>query len=486
MGRFHNLSTPNLPPVPAAALEPPRASLPAVDRANSITPPRPPVANSQPGFNNSLVGMAGFGILCLYLVSGNLNELSFRFTGHKSYLSLLCGILLPLVSLLSGRILRGFSHALAILWLCFLLWLFIDVPFSTWRGGSLDLVWTYATRIYVVFFYICALAPTVRHCEKFLFAGVVNGAIIAASALLFPDFVDGRLIVGGSTVFDNPNDLAIALLLFASFLLYFIEVKGKVWAVLAMATLTLTLTLILRTGSRGTFLGLLVSVATMFVFSRHRVVVALVSTLLAVVAVFSLSQQALKRLTFIFADADAAQVTDISASRAVGSRIERQHILIASTEMSFAQPLFGVGPGQFAEVFENQMKSIGVHVQSLKTHNTYTQLASECGLPALLMYCSALFIVIRLNVRLHRMSRGTAGLEKIAGMSYCLLVATVGYATSSFFHHLAYAMYFPLLGGMTLSLYLAAGPVIATNRTQMSGQRSRLERRPPLAGRRKQ
>jgi O-antigen ligase len=100
----------------------------------------------------------------------------------------------------------------------------------------------------------------------------------------------------------------------------------------------------------------------------------------------------------------------------------------------------------------------------LGTHNTYTQISSECGIPALLFYLAVIGLCLRSNFRIYLRTRDRPAAHQLAGMSRCLLAGMLVYAVSAFFFHMAYSAYLPTLAGFTAALQLAASPLTQTKR----------------------
>jgi O-antigen ligase len=123
--------------------------------------------------------------------------------------------------------------------------------------------------------------------------------------------------------------------------------------------------------------------------------------------------------------------------------------------------LFGVGPDQFAAAVNQDAAGAGRQVPWLGTHNTYTQVSSECGIPALIFYLAVIGLCLRSNLRLYRLTRDVPAYGEVAALSRCLLAGTLVFAVSAFFFHMAYSPYLPSLAGFTVALHLAArGPRI--------------------------
>ena len=95
------------------------------------------------------------------------------------------------------------------------------------------------------------------------------------------------------------------------------------------------------------------------------------------------------------------------------------------------------------------------HPHALGTHNTYTQLASECGAPALFCYLAVLFLSVSSNYHIAKRTRKIPGAESVFSMALCLLGSLVAYAVNSAFFHAAYAGALPVLSGISAALAMA-------------------------------
>jgi O-antigen ligase len=182
---------------------------------------------------------------------------------------------------------------------------------------------------------------------------------------------------------------------------------------------------ILLTGSRGGFLVLIVTSAmciwSFAIRGRRPYLVALVAALAVIVSVSSASM-IIGRLKGTF---DASQ--DVAAAYASGQA--RQQLFWRSVEVTKENPLFGVGPGNFVQL------SGDWHV----AHNSYTQMSSEGGIPALALYLLILgsgFKNLRAAKRFAIRQRETLLLAK------ALHASLLGFVVGSFFLTQNYS-YFP-------------------------------------------
>ena len=126
-----------------------------------------------------------------------------------------------------------------------------------------------------------------------------------------------------------------------------------------------------------------------------------------------------------------------------GSAIARENLLIRSVIVSLRHPLLGIGMDNF-------------HILSLReqvSHNAYTQLSADMGLPALVFY--VLFMLSTLK-RLRAIERETFDDRKRSRVYYLavgLQASVVGYMVSSFFASVAYLWYIYYLVGYALCLH---------------------------------
>ena len=119
--------------------------------------------------------------------------------------------------------------------------------------------------------------------------------------------------------------------------------------------------------------------------------------------------------------------------------------------------LLGVGPGMFPLADDSYMKEIGYRKGGWAgTHNSYTQVSSELGIPALLFFLAAVAMSLKSTYSVFKKTRGDPRLEEMGsfalGLHYCLII----YAVTIFFDHIAYTVMLPVFGGLAASLARAA------------------------------
>ena len=410
----------------------------------------------------NLIASFGFVLYCAYMLSGFANDWAIRLFGNKAYLSTIAVVLLPFAWLLSGNTLTGLQRPVGRWWAAFLVWLLLATPFSVWKGGSAMMLWNYVPRNYLLFFYICAFVTSLKRCRYLMYVNVAGSVILLMTCIKFGGISnDSRFLIPGSLFYSNSNELALALLLGITAFLFLFFQPGMKMRILAVVGILLSAMYALKTGSRGCLLAGFAMLGIIFLFSRNKVKIAIFALPIIGLALLMLPSATMHRLLLFGANPEAIQPESDSDISAIGSQMQRQEMLKKSLAYTMAHPLFGVGPDQFAVAADGDAAKTGLRSPWLGTHNSYTQVSSECGIPALICYCAVLVICFRSNRQLYRQSRDNPILKDVAGLSLSLLTSTMVYAVSTFFFHIAYGYVLPCLAGFSLALRLAAEPILA-------------------------
>jgi hypothetical protein len=232
--------------------------------------------------------------------------------------------------------------------------------------------------------------------------------------------------IGGAIkgLFDNSNDLALHLVTMIplAFVLG-LENKNPLRKIVFWGTTLLMISAVIITFSRGGFIGLIIMALVLVrKLARRNKSMALAALVLGVVFFLAVAPGAYAgRLATIFD----------SASDLTGSSSQRTVVLKRSIWVALRYPLFGVGLGCFHHKSE----------QELGTHNAYTQVASECGIAAMVFYI--IFIVHPLR-KLRMIERELFERNENSRYYYFAIgiqASLIGYMVASFFAAVAYQWY---------------------------------------------
>lgn len=410
----------------------------------------------------------GLVALCVYLAVGLITELSLRlFHGHL-YLSIVAMATMLVAFLLSGGILRTVNSRIGKLWWGLLVWMMVAAPFSYWRSGTISILSDYIPRIHFLLFFVCAFVVNLRQLHFLMRYQGALGYLFLIWCFAFGkvDPITGRFAIPDSMFLANANDLAIQLLVSSGGFFYLASQKGLLSKLFGFAGLPLALYYILRTSSRGTFLALVVVFILVGYFSRRAARSALVlsAAVTLVAALLVIPGESLRRLTLIFLDPGSAvtrglAVGDQEAS-SVASQMQRWALLKQSVWYTITNPVFGVGQGQFINRVGGDAASEGERSAWLGTHNMYTQISSECGIPGALLFVSVLWFSIRSTIRLLKLSRARETAAPWESAAFSLLAMLIGFGVSGIFHHIAYAHFLSLLAGQAVVLDVTTRPYL--------------------------
>jgi O-antigen ligase len=308
-----------------------------------------------------------------------------------------------------------------------------------WRGGAFEKTLDFA-KVLIVVIVISVAVNTLKRLHLLIFTQAASVAAIAAVTLWKGHLLLGRLegILGG--IYADPNDLALGFVISLPMCLALLFLtRSWLWkAVWMFAILLMTLAIFL-TGSRGGLVSLFATAAISlwaFAIRGRRPYLLLLAALLGVIAVMSSGDLIMRRLQETF---------DVEGNGAAAhdSAQTRQQLFWRSVEVTEQHPIFGVGPGNFQQI------SGMWHV----AHNSYTQMSSEGGIPALILYVLILLSAFR-NLRSTGKIAGVQ--DEIVLLAKALNASMVGYIIGSCFLSLNYEFFPYLLMAYTTALLLIA------------------------------
>ena len=376
-----------------------------------------------------------------------------EFITSKSHFDLHLIILLGGVSyfcsLLSGQLFRSLKEKSTWLWIGFTCFMCMATATSFWRGGSFPIFTDYAKTVFPVIFMIPALTMSKKQIMRMV--ECIGVACIAAVLLgtINDDFKTGRMSIdaAGSDIQD-PNDYAAHLILMMPALAYLTLRAGRsvFLKIIGIVSLALCFIQILSTGSRGAFVSLAVTglYIAMIGSKRAKVAILVGVPVLALIAIPFVPTQSLTRLSTIFSS--SASAVDTEAGDSSEARLA---LLKASWKATIEHPLLGVGPGIFMDYQADSAKGNGQRGMWHVSHNAYTQVSSECGIPALLFYVGAILTTM---FSLRKCSRSSD--PELAVLSYFASVMITGFSVCIFFLSLGYNVQIVVLSALTVSLKL--------------------------------
>lgn len=395
----------------------------------------------------------GFFLLSLYFFLTYSRILDI--TVPSLHIPLIVGVGLYGAAALAGSIQRALATTVGKLLIALTGIMALSALFGAWQGGSFKVLtesWFKAFPFYIA---IVGLCPTTNHILRFMRAVCWAVGLLAVIALWRGDALLGRLMIENSR-FADPNDLALVCLIGLPFACFLMGRPLPFFRKIAPFGIGLILLYaISRTGSRGAMLGLAAGLAYLFwrVSLANKFKMALGIFVVVFAAAAILPPEVYLRYAGMVNE--TANDTD-EAGAAEGSAEARLHLLTESIWMTLKHPLLGVGPGNFSVVENEVAQSKGYRRGSWhETHNMYTQISSENGIPAGIIFVSILVLSLKASGRAAKLARKHPNEAAVSNAALWLRTSLIIYAVTGFFLTVGYSDFLPLLCGLAVAYELA-------------------------------
>jgi hypothetical protein len=401
----------------------------------------------------------GFGILLFYVFgvfSAVLDLIPIMYVLRPM---LVTGFIGLCVVLITGTFTRLLKHKVAMFLLLFTGWMIACVPMSVWPGGSFQVLVGDWQKALFTFFLAGGLIGDHRQYRKVLHALGYAVILLAVLALRGDQMVLGRLIHAG-TRYENPNDLAMILLTAVPFLVYMVlRAESNIQKITAGVGLLPVLLAIAKTGSRAALIGAGVMAVMVFFESTfgNKIKLLIVTALVMMISAVMLPKDLQERFFTIFGDEES-----ISDAATTGSAYSRKMLLLDSITLTFRNPVFGVGPGVFPVAQDALARERGEPIGNWHvTHNTYTQLSSECGIPGAIFFMGVIVFAFRSLRRVERIRHPGRDWENLRMMAYSVRISLSSFCAIGLFASVAYLAFFPILCGLAITIEYLASQMVA-------------------------
>lgn len=356
-----------------------------------------------------------------------------------------------------GKCVLGFTA-------CFL----AAIPFSVWRTGSFHTLTEQWLVGCVVFMATAALIADFRQYVRSVKTVAVAILVLTFICIIFGTVQNGRLFLERGR-FANPNEMAQALLLGMPFWwAIYASSRSLLFKLFSAGSLTAMMYVIGKAGSRGALISIVVILGFMFlrasVVGKMKLLFGAGTLLLVAVLLLPGALRARYQTFFSAEPMEKSEAPDADANMlgsAVTSSSNRMQMLIRSLVLTAKHPLFGVGPGMFPVAENDLAMAEGKRGAWLGTHNSFTQVSSECGIPAFLLYTAVLLLSLKKSYALYRRTKAHPEWNEISTHALALNYSLIAFFVTGIFVHAAYTALLPVLSGLTVSLVRTAEPLLA-------------------------
>jgi len=333
----------------------------------------------------------------------------------------------------------------------FTIWVALCVPFSFWRGGSLQIL-ILALQALALLFFMAAFIRTLEDCYRVIYVIALAMATIGVLSFIIGNrSADPRLALGdrAAQTLGDANFMALYLVIGLPFLWFSSNWKRGFVRVGLLLMMLPVLAAVARTGSRMGLLALVLGTLFFLIFATttQRAFIIIGGTLGLMLALTLLPHRIVERFTTLFNGGSSA-----AAAEAAESADARRTMFWRGVELTLEHPLFGVGPGEFMDAEAGEAASIGHRGLWHYTHNAYTELSSETGLPGMVIFLIAFWRSYR-GLTFYRNRYPNSQVRRAA---LCIQIAVLVSAIGAFFLSIAYSGILYAIMGVSAAFQLAA------------------------------
>jgi putative inorganic carbon (hco3(-)) transporter len=306
--------------------------------------------------------------------------------------------------------------------------LWLAVVFSpVWHGGPFKVMLEFS-QVLPLIVIIYWTVQSMKRLRSILFVQAASVAAISIVSIVNAHAPSGRLQGVLSGMYGNSNDFALLVDISVPICLAFALTTRRsllklVWTVAILAMIYAVFLTASRAGALALLIAGLICLWQLGVKGRRFYLVLLVP--IVVVVMWLNSGDALRQR---FGQTSVDPANSNSRTEASESAQGRKDLLVKSLKITGEHPLFGIGPGNFTIVS-------GVwHV----THNSYTQMSSEGGIPAFCLYILVFWRAIA-NLTEVRKYQKIGKSPRLFAMA--LEASLAAYLVGSFFDSVTYQLF---------------------------------------------
>jgi O-antigen ligase len=322
------------------------------------------------------------------------------------------------------------------------------VPFAYWRGGSFQMLTEVWLKTLIIFFLLTQTLVTLERIRKILWAIILSELVVSAYSIVQSSHVAwvGERLSGVSLGILGWNFLGIAAALTIPYIAaLYISQPGFFKTSLLVSAVLFLMWMLVLTASRSGVLNVLFSIAlTWLVVLRGTFrgkLIGIGIVLIAIAAISTAPQVFWERMSTVWSGSRSSQ--NVVAASAVESEQDRLGALNRAIHYTLERPVFGLGLGNFEIASGTEL---GRPEAWIGAHNTFAQISSEAGVPALVLFISLLWTAIRRMKTLTKAIVDGPEAFDLKLMARATWVSLLSLAFGAFFAHIGYDyfLYYPV------------------------------------------
>jgi O-antigen ligase len=326
----------------------------------------------------------------------------------------------------------------------------IGVPFSLWVGHSATFVLKGMLPNALFLLLVATSVRSIRDVEWFALVNLY-GALVYTTvvSLFFSVGGDGRL---GGLIFYDSNDFALVMVCTIPFAIYFLG-KGQKRShrIAALVTMAMILTAMVKSGSRGGFIGLIA--VMLYVLLRYRAIPSRVRLAVTVAGVALFLGFASDKYWTTMGTILHPQ-SDYNYNDNVG----RVEVWKRGLGYMVHNPIVGVGVSAYpvAEGGSDLARSLAAQGRGFKwsvAHNSFLETGAELGIPGALVFIGILVVTGFGLTRLSPRGKWAPWISRREmALAQMLVGALFGFSVAGFFVSAEYFAYLYFILGLAVGL----------------------------------
>lgn len=335
-------------------------------------------------------------------------------------------------------------------------WFLVSLPFCYLRFYSLENMKDAWIKILMIFIVLTQTVTSTKRLRLLLWVMFISGLLatggtLAQGADLVAD-KDGRYL-GISRGFFWGNYLGIAASVLTPYIVaMLLHTRSILKRAILVATFASMIIMLVLTASRSNIILILICLILVWTIvlrdSFKAKLIGLVFALGLMLSIAFAPHAFWERVGTLWGS--EASVGSDSAEIAEASAQQRRDLLLLSIQVTFEKPVFGLGVGNFP-IYSGNVSGV------LKgTHNTFTQVSSETGIPGLILFLMLLTTGI---IRMRRMVRRCKGRPELAqekSLAAATIASILSFMVGACFAHIAweyYLYYVSLIGAALQTIF---------------------------------
>ena len=275
---------------------------------------------------------------------------------------------------------------------------------------------------------------------------IIGGATVLGGSGPMKEAAENVNGVGGysSFFYANASELGLGLCIAYPLTYYlFRSVRNKFMKAVFLILTGLFLVSIVFTGSRGAFVGFVVTLLYILYKERKLLVGLAVIAVLSGPALYLVSGQYVDRIKSIgeYKSDDSVQI--------------RFQVWRAAISMVAGRPLFGVGTGNFANAY-GAYRAPGDLSSYTSPHNVFVQVIAELGMVGITAYLLFIAAIFWINKKSRQILRKVNGARTLINLTHGVDVALVGYIVAGQFITATYYPHLFQFSAWASAIYLLA------------------------------